>query len=150
MQPIVINMGLDWISQQTKLADNYGPVMEEITTTGGDGKPYSMACLPLSNLATWFDSISPSNVAPELLDKFIQYQEGCDDALCEHWSDYRERYLLLLQKRALDLAKWLDDATGRFERHTLYHQLQQLNGFLGLPTPPLPTISGCGADGGDA
>ncbi|MCI9874470.1 antA/AntB antirepressor family protein [Pseudomonas atacamensis] len=47
------------------------------------------------------------------------------------------KQLLILQEQGRNLARWLDAATGSFERHGLHNQLRQVNDALGLPTPPL-------------
>jgi hypothetical protein len=57
--------------------------------------------------------------------------------------------MLILQDQAHKIAQLLDAATGYFERHGLYNQLQQVNNALGLPTPPLPPATSRGSEGGD-
>lgn len=81
MKPIVINLGLDWKSQHSKVTERFNSVMVEITTTGGDGKQYAITYPPLRKLPAWLYSISPNEVKPELRDRIIRYQEQCDDAL---------------------------------------------------------------------
>ncbi|WP_447123644.1 phage antirepressor N-terminal domain-containing protein [Glaciimonas sp. GG7] len=81
MKPVVENIGLDWKSQHVKLTEKFNSVIAEITTTGADGKQYSMTCLPLRKITAWLYSVNPNKVAPELRQKIIRYQDECDDAL---------------------------------------------------------------------
>lgn len=166
MRPIVENIGLGWSAQRIKIVERFSSTVSEIDTVADDGKMREMTCLPLRKLAAWLYSISPNKVAPELRDKIIQYQEECDDVLWGYWSKDTERHiamleerasrilplpgvkrsardginfkqLLILQEQGRRIAKWLDAATGEFERHGLHCQLRQINDALGLPTPPL-------------
>lgn len=166
MRSVVDNIGLSWQVQHRKITERFGSTVTEMVTVAEDGKHRSMTCLPLRKLAAWLYSISPNKVAPELRDKIIQYQEECDDVLWRYWTKDTERHIALLEERARrilplpgvkssardginfkqllilqeqgrNLAKWLDAATGSFERQGLYNQLRQVNDALGLPTPPL-------------
>lgn len=169
MRSVVENMGLSWQVQHRKITERFGSTVTEMVTVAEDGKHRPMTCLPLRKLAAWLYSISPNKVAPELRDKIIQYQEECDDVLWRYWTKDTERHiamleerakrvlplpgikrsardginfkqLLILQEQGRNLAKWLDAATGSFERHGLHNQLRQVNDALGLPTPPLEPI----------
>lgn len=166
MRPIVENIGLGWSAQRIKIVERFDSTVSEIDTVAEDGKMRSMTCLPLRKLAAWLYSISPNKVAPGLRDKIIQYQEECDDVLWRYWTKGAEqrmavleerasrilplpgvtrsardginfKQLLILQEQGRNLARWLDAATGSFERHGLHNQLRQVNDALGLPTPPL-------------
>lgn len=86
MKRIVTNLGLDWRGQQAKLTAKFGSVMEEISTTGADGKVYSMVCLPLRKLAAWLYSINANKLALRLRAKVLAYQAECDDALWDYWT----------------------------------------------------------------
>lgn len=86
MKPVVENIGLDWKSQHVKLTEKFNSVMVEITTTGADGKQYSMTCLPLRKIAAWLYSVNPNKVAPDLRQKIIRYQDECDDVLWNYWT----------------------------------------------------------------
>lgn len=166
MRSIVVNMGLDWASQYTKLKANkerWGVV--NITTPSVSGVQDTV-CIPFRKLAAWLYSISPNKVAPTLREKIIQYQEECDEVLWHHWTKDRSQYiaeleeqakrilpiqgvkrtareginfkqLLILQEQAHSFEKLLDAATGRFERQGLHNRLRQVNDALGVPTPPL-------------
>ena len=46
MKPVVEGMGLTWKTQYRKIVQRFNSVMVEMTTTGKDGKQYSMLCLP--------------------------------------------------------------------------------------------------------
>lgn len=89
MKPIVEGMGLDWKGQHEKLkGDRFKSVMEEISTTGSDGKQYVMSCLPLRKLAGWLMSIHPGKIKnPEVKQRVIAYQNECDDVLWAYWSE---------------------------------------------------------------
>lgn len=166
MRPIVENIGLGWSAQRIKIVERFDSTVSEIDTVAEDGKIRSMTCLPLRKLAAWLYTINPNKVAPELRDKIIQYQEDCDEVLWQYWTrDQKQliatleerasrilplpgvtrsardginfKQLLILQEQGRNIAKWLDAATGDFERHGLHNQLRQVNDALGLPTPPL-------------
>lgn len=87
MKPVVENIGLDWKSQHVKLTEKFNSVMVEIAATGADGKQYNMTCLPLRKIAAWLYSINPNKVAPELRHKILRYQDECDDALWNYWTN---------------------------------------------------------------
>lgn len=86
MRPLVMAMGLDWPSQYTKLMQKFGAVVVEITTTGADGKQYSMICLPLRKLPGWFYSLNLGKLAPTLRPKVEWYQNTCDEVLWQFWT----------------------------------------------------------------
>lgn len=87
MKPVVEGMGLDWKTQYRKLmTGRFESLMVMMTTTGSDGKQYSMACLPLRKLAGWLMSIQPSKVRAEIKETVIAYQNECDDALWAYWN----------------------------------------------------------------
>lgn len=169
MRPIVENIGLRWSAQRIKIVERFDSTVSEIDTVAEDGRKRSMTCLPLRKLAAWLYSISPNKVAPELRDKVIQYQEECDDVLWRYWTKDTAQHIAMLEERASrvlplpgvkrnardginfkqlvilqeqgrNLARWLDAATGSFERHALHNQLRQVNDALGLPTPPLAPL----------
>ena len=86
MKPVVEGMGLDWKSQHRRLTgERFGAAMVEMTipTKGG---PQRMACLPLRKLTGWMVTVNANKVKPELKEKIIAYQNECDDALWEYWS----------------------------------------------------------------
>ncbi len=148
MKPIVVNMGLDWKSQHSKLAERFSSVMVEITTTGGDGKQYEMSCLPLRKLAAWLYSISPNKVKPELRDKIIRYQEECDDALWDYWTkgsasrpgSNNVNQQIALSRHRVALLKELHRTRDNGLRAALHDQLAQTSRQLCLSVPALDTI----------
>lgn len=149
MKPIVINMGLDWKSQHAKVTEKFSSVMVEITTTGGDGKQYTMTCLPLRKLPAWLYSISPNKVKPELRDKIIRYQEECDDALWGYWSKRVNTHhtgspsttqQISLSRHRISLLKELQRTRNRVIRTTLQEEITQLSAKLGLSVPDLDNI----------
>ncbi|MGE6320056.1 phage antirepressor N-terminal domain-containing protein [Pseudomonas oryzihabitans] len=149
MKPIATNMGLDWKSQHTKLTDRFTSVVVEITTTGGDGKQYAMTCMLLKKLPAWLYSISPNKVAPELREKIIRYQEECDDALWNYWTQgVAERpgaaaaasKQIALSRHRLALLKELHRTRARALRSAIHEQLGQVSKVLGLSVPELESI----------
>lgn len=87
MKPIVEGMGMAWQSQLAKLRQRFSTTIMEIVIVAADGKSRSMICLPLRKLAGWLQTISPNKVKPEIRERVIQYQEECDDALYEYWTN---------------------------------------------------------------
>lgn len=87
VRPIIENMGLDWASQSVKLNANrerWGVVI--ITTVAGDGKDREMMCIPVRKLPAFLASINPNKVAEHLRAKLEVYQNECDDALWNYWT----------------------------------------------------------------
>lgn len=148
MKPLVVNLGLDWKGQHAKLSEKFASVMEEISTTGGDGKQYAMTCLPLRKLAAWLYSISPNKVAPELRDKIIQYQEECDEVLWNYWTKgavvrpgaVTIAQQISLSKHRLALLKELMRNRNRSMRDMLGIEITHLSTAMGLPVPDLDAI----------
>lgn len=148
MKPIVENIGLSWQVQHRKLSERFVSVITEMVTTGGDGKQYSMTCLPLRKLPAWLYSISPNKVSPELRSKIIRYQEECDDALWEHWSKDSAARLAIpnvnqqiaLSRHRVALLKELHRNRDNGVRVALHEQLAQISRQLGLSVPALETI----------
>ena len=149
MKPIATNMGLSWQGQHEKLAERFASVIREIVTTGGDGKQYAMTCMPLKKLPAWLYSISPNKVAPELREKIIRYQEECDDALWNYWTQgVAERpgavanasKQIALSRHRLALLKELHRTRDRTLRGAIHEQLAQVSQALGLSVPELGSI----------
>ena len=87
MKPIVDGMGLDWRSQQRKLAslqERWGMVIMTIPSEGG---AQETLCMPLRKLPGWLMTIHPSRVKSEIREKIIQYQNECDDVLWKYWTE---------------------------------------------------------------
>ncbi len=154
MRPIVVNMGLAWNSQFTKINERFEATVMEIITVAEDGKPRPMTCLPLRKLPAWLYSISPNKVKPELRDKIIRYQEECDDALWDYWTKGSASRLgsntvnqqLALSRHRVTLLKELHKARDNGLRAALHDQVAQVSEQLGLSVPALDTI-GVGATG---
>lgn len=155
MKPIATNMGLSWQGQHEKLAERFASVIREIVTTGGDGKQYAMTCMPLKKLPAWLYSISPNKVAPELREKIIRYQEECDDALWNYWTQgVAERpgaaanasKQIALSRHRLALLKELHRTRDRALRSPIHEQLAQVSQALGLSIPELDTIGRANPD----
>lgn len=148
MKPIVTNMGLHWAAQFVKIAERFASVVSEIETTGGDGKQYSMTCLPLRKLPAWLYSISPNKVKPELRDKIIRYQEECDDALWDYWTkgsasrpgtNTVNQQIAMSRHRVALLEKLLKTRDNTL-RAALHEQLAMVSQQLGLSIPSLESI----------
>jgi hypothetical protein len=119
MRPLVAAMGLNWAGQYQKIAEKFGAVVGEIQTTGGDGKQYSMICLPLRKLPAWLYSVNPEKLAPELREKVIRYQEECDEVLWRHWSG-----TYLPQN---NMNPWQADPLGMGRRREISQLLEQIS-----------------------
>jgi hypothetical protein len=87
MKPLVEGMGLDWRSQQRKLAsiqERWGMVIMTIPSQSGDQETL---CMPLRKLPGWLMTIHPTRVKSEIREKILQYQNECDDVLWEYWTN---------------------------------------------------------------
>lgn len=84
-KPIIINIGLDWQAQATKLRNNkerWGVVIIAIPSESGDQET---TCIPVRKLPAFLASINPKKVKPELRERIELYQAECDDALWNYW-----------------------------------------------------------------
>lgn len=86
IRPLAENLGLNW-STQKKIDTRFANVVKSLKTQGSDGKRYEMGCLPLRKLPGWLYTINSNKVKPELKAKVEHYQEQCDEALWQYWSD---------------------------------------------------------------
>lgn len=86
VRPIIENMGLNWKTQQRKLADNKERWGVVIMTTPSAGGPQKAICIPLRKIAGFLATINPANVRESLRGKIICYQNECDDALWNYWT----------------------------------------------------------------
>ncbi|WCE09464.1 phage antirepressor N-terminal domain-containing protein [Pseudomonas sp. JBR1] len=155
MKPIVANMGLDWASQYTKLKSNserWGIVIITIPSLGG---MQDALCLPLRKVAAWLMGINPNRVAPELREKITRYQEECDDALWNYWTQgVAERpgsaasanKQIALSSHRLALLKELHRTCDRALRVAIHEQLVLISYGLGLTAPPLDDIGSSAPD----
>ena len=88
MRPVVTGMGMDWKSQYAKIkGGRLSSVVAEITTTGADGKRYSMICMPLRKLPGWLMSINAGKVRESIREQVMAYQSECDDVLWQYWNE---------------------------------------------------------------
>lgn len=148
MKPIVANMGLDWASQYTKLKSSLGRWGIVIITTPSLGGMQEAVCLPLRKLASWLMTISPNKVRPELRDKIVRYQEECDDALWDYWTQGSATRLgapnvtqqISLSRHRLALLKELHRTRDRTLRAAIHEQLAHTSRALGLSVPELDSI----------
>lgn len=152
MKPVVTAMGLDWRSQYVKLMEKFGSVMVEITTTGADGKQYSMICLPLRKLPGWLYTLNPGKMNDALRPKVIRYQDECDEVLWKHWTGtYLPQHsvenialskLGLMFENAhtkicLELSKCTEIGIGR----VLYDKYCRMSGQIGAIIEPLESLA---------
>ena len=87
MKPIVSGMGLDWAAQFSKLKANparWGVAEIAIPTISG---VQSMICLPLRKLFGWLAGINVGKIRESLREVVTTYQNECDDALWNYWSE---------------------------------------------------------------
>jgi len=148
MKPIVNNLGLNWKSQYEKLSAKFSSTISIIETVGEDGKNREMVCLPLRKLPAWLYSINPGKVAPELRDAIIRYQEECDEALWNYWTQgiaVRTGAVSISQQLAAHhlRLKLLDRLLA--EKHpacriAIHQQLDHVSRLIGIPTPAIDTL----------
>ena len=132
MRTVVLGMGLDWKSQFSKIKQRFDSVVVEITTTGKDGKNYKMLCLPLRKLFGWLVTINPNKVASHKRQTIIRYQNECDDALWQYWTNgiaNREKILqemeLLKKQQAESVARGSAAGKALYQRKLEKRQLEQ-------------------------
>ena len=88
IRPICDALGVTFSRQRKKIMDDpiLGSVVALRATTGGDGKQYEMANLPLEYVFGWLFTINPDNVAsPEAAEAVIRYKRECYHALFSHF-----------------------------------------------------------------
>ncbi|WP_374349612.1 phage antirepressor N-terminal domain-containing protein [Chitinimonas sp.] len=154
MRTIAVNMGLDWAGQFTKICEKFKSTVEEIPTVADDGRLREMTCIPLRKLPAWLYSINPNKVAPELREKVVAYQEECDEALWDYWTQGSANNPRVKSRRSpgsdrvadLDKARRLcndwADARDPARKVLLASYLEAMHAHLGLPPPPpAPPIS---------
>ncbi|MES2041907.1 MAG: phage antirepressor N-terminal domain-containing protein [Pseudomonadota bacterium] len=113
-----------------------------------DGKNRDMICLPLRKLPAWLCSINPSKVKPELREKVTRYQDECDDALWNYWTQgtatrpgtmtVADR--LRVHRARHDVLNKLESTTHAIKRQALYEELTELSTLLGYPAPALTAV----------
>jgi hypothetical protein len=104
--------------------------------------------MPLRKLPAWLYSISPNKVSPELRDKIVRYQEECDDALWDYWtqgsatrpSAPNVTQQISLSRHRLALLKELHRTRDRMLRAAIHEQLAHTSRALGLSVPELDSI----------
>jgi len=152
MKPVVINMGLAWEPQFTKLKERFEATITEIVMVAEDGKLREMLCLPLRKLPAWLYSVNPNKVAPELRDKIVRYQEECDEALWNYWTKGHAHnpraaaptiaQQMAVHKMRLSLLDRLQRETHPEKREAIHQQLAHVSRLLNLPTPDKDKIGG--------
>lgn len=148
MRPVVMNMGLAWAPQFTKLMDKFGASVTEIATVAEDGKLRSMVCLPLRKLPAWLYSIQPNKVKAELRDKVLRYQAECEEALYLYWTTGRQGRDTAPNGSALNWLKernkllmQLGDCRNATVARGLFQSLQFVNEWLGMATEPIERLA---------
>lgn len=150
MKPMVTAMGLDWRSQYVKLMEKFGAVVVEITTTGADGKQYSMICLPLRKLPGWLYSLNPGKLSADLRPKVIRYQDESDEVLWRHWTQQEPLHGgkrlsagegdRLLRRRG-DLRKELGNCTSLGVATDAYSDYVMVSALIGQGASPLRDLA---------
>jgi len=87
MKPIVEGMGLAWQTQARKFKDNAKRWGITILVTPSKSGNQNSICMPIRKLPAYMASIYPNKVKPELREPIEMYQEECDDALWNYWSE---------------------------------------------------------------
>ena len=87
MKAIVKGMGLGWQAQHRKLSENserWGVIKMVIPPLDAHN---DATCIPVRKLPGWLMTISPNKIKnPVVRDKVVTYQNECDDALWDYWT----------------------------------------------------------------
>lgn len=162
LKPLCEAIGLDWEAQRRRLPSH--PILSSVVcvthATGGDGKRYEMACLPLKHLNGWLFGVDANRVAPEVRDRLIEYQRECYDVLADYWqkgsatnprasaaslmigqaTGIPTSQMVALQTHARKLVEWLKAESVRELRADLYAQLVDVYADMRKTPPPLDAI----------
>lgn len=88
MKPIVEGVGVSWQGQHEKLTANHERWGIKEILIPSKGGLQAMLSLPLRKLAGWLMTLSPNKIKnPDVRTRVIQYQNECDDALWQYWSE---------------------------------------------------------------
>lgn len=103
VKPICEALGIAEEPQMLKIKRDeiLGPVATLKVATGGDGKQYEMACIPLEFVFGWLFTINPKNVKPEAQQAVTRYKLECYKALFHHFKDQSE----FLRQKQLAIAE---------------------------------------------
>jgi hypothetical protein len=105
VKPICERLGLDWKGQFAKLKADPDLWRYGVIAMPSAGGTQETTCLPISKLAMWLASISPSRVKPEIKDALIRYRNQAADVLDRHF-----------RLRAKELSAELEEARETIER----------------------------------
>ena len=88
MKPIVEGMGLSWSGQFEKLNENKARFCIRVSRIQmlGDDQTRDTVLMPLRKLPGWLMSIHPNRVKADIRETVIAYQNECDDALWNYWT----------------------------------------------------------------
>lgn len=132
MRTVVEGMGLGWGSQFIKIKQRFKSTVMEIETVANDERNRSMLCLPLRKLFGWLMTINPNKVASHKRQTIIRYQNECDDALWQYWTNgiaNREKILqemeLLKKQQAESVARGSAAGKALYQRKLEKRQLEQ-------------------------
>lgn len=93
IRPVCDLLGIDHSNQIRNLKNDpefFGSVVVNMTTTGGDGKQYEMACLPLQFFFGWLSQIDHTKVKEEVRANVIQYKLEVCNILYNHFMGARK------------------------------------------------------------
>ena len=87
VKPVCEILGVSLQGQLEKLKSHpvFSSVIKMVFTTGGDGKKYEMACIPLQFFPGWLFTINPDNVKEEARENLIKYQLECNKVLFDYF-----------------------------------------------------------------
>jgi len=93
IKPFCEFFGLDYRNQKDRIKQD--PILNQLCgnfhTVAQDLKQREMFCLTKRGFIRWIDRISPQNVAPELREKFIEFQILIDEHL--NGSEQEQKYI---------------------------------------------------------
>lgn len=95
LKPIIENIGLNWETQYRKVikSNQRWSTIVIMTINGKDQRKREMVCIPIRKLAGFLSTINPGKVSPDKREKVIAYQNECDDALWEYWTQKNKKQI---------------------------------------------------------
>jgi len=97
------NIGIADRRQKEKLSQDSRFSWTHMSSTGSDGKEYSMFCIPLDQLNGWLFTINANKVRQDIKPRLIAYQQECMDVLYKHFMPRGEQDLSGVMKEVLSM-----------------------------------------------
>ena len=117
VRSVCLGIGVDNKTQRRKIENNPTFSWGHMTSTGPDGKNYSMFCISLSHLNLWLGSINPSRTQEPMRSSLIAYQHECAEVLFKHF----------MPRGEIDIEKFMERFT--LELKAINAKLDHLSGI---------------------